>query len=144
MRSRGGLVTGVLVAVATGAVAVALGVALLLTHIVDLRSSANNSLRTGTYLDATLNVERLVVDAETGLRGYVITTDRGFLAPERSAAAAMPGAAAALQRAAASDGAFETQAARLVSSARFYLDTYVPQVIREVSTNPALARSVAT
>lgn len=144
MRSRGGLVAGVLVAVATGAVAVALGVALLLTHIVALRSSANGSLRTGAYLDATINVERLVVDAETGLRGYVITVDRSFLAPERSAIAAMPGAAAALKRAAAEDGAFEPQAAQLVSSARSYLDTYVPQVIREVSSDPALARSVAT
>src|SRR5581483_11523095 len=78
------------------------------------------------------------------LRGYVITADRRFLAPERSAMAAMPRAAAALQRAAASDGAFATQAAQLVSSARSYLDTYVPQVIREVSSDPALARSVAT
>ncbi|HET6868147.1 MAG TPA: SpoIIE family protein phosphatase [Solirubrobacteraceae bacterium] len=144
MRSRAGLVTGVLVAVAMGAVAVALGVTLLLTHILDLRASANASLRTGAYLDATLNVERLVVDAETGLRGYVIRRDRGFLAPERSATAAMPGAAAALQRAAASDGAFQTQAAQLVSSARSYLDTYVPRVIRQVSTDPAVARSVAT
>jgi CHASE3 domain sensor protein len=144
MTSRGGLVTGVLVAVATGALAVALGVTLLLTHIVDLRRSANATLRTGTYLDATINTERLVVDAETGLRGYVITGDRAFLAPERSAVAAMPGAVAALQRAAASDGAFRTQAAQLASSARSYLDTYVPRVIRQVSTDPAGARSVAT
>jgi serine phosphatase RsbU (regulator of sigma subunit) len=144
MRSRAGLVAGVLVAVATGAVAVALGVTLLLTHIIDLRASANASLRTNAYLDATINVERLVVDAETGLRGYVITGDRAFLAPERSAVAEMPAAAAVLQRAAASDGSFQTQAARLVSSARSYLDTYVPAVIREVSTDPARARSVTT
>src|SRR5690348_2181106 len=118
MRSRAGLVAGVLVAVATGAVAVALGVTLLLTHIVDLRRSANASLRTNTYLDATINLERLVVDAETGLRGYVITRDRAFLAPERSAMASTPAAVTALQRAAASDGSFVPQAAQLVSSAR--------------------------
>ncbi|MGN6867826.1 MAG: PP2C family protein-serine/threonine phosphatase, partial [Solirubrobacteraceae bacterium] len=144
MRSRAGLVTGVLVAVATGALAVALGVALLLTHIVDLRRSANVSLRTGAYLDATINLERLVVDAETGLRGYVITRDRAFLAPERAAMATMPAAATALEHAAASNRAFVPQAAQLVSSARSYLDNYVPQVIRDVSTNPARARSVAT
>jgi CHASE3 domain sensor protein len=144
MRPRAGLVTGVLVAVAAGAIAVALGVTLLLTHIVDLRRSANASLRTGAYLDATINLERLVVDAETGLRGYVITGDRAFLAPERSAVADMPAAAAVLKRAAAKDGAFLTQSEQLVSSARSYLDTYVPQVIREVRTDPASARSVAT
>jgi sigma-B regulation protein RsbU (phosphoserine phosphatase) len=144
MRSRAGLVSGVLVAVAAGAVAVALGVTLLLTHIVDLRTSANATLRTGTYLDATINVERLAVDAETGLRGYVITGDRTFLAPERSAVTAMSGAAAALQRAAGSDGTFVTQAAQLAAAARSYLATYVPQVVREVSTHPRAARSVAT
>jgi len=144
MRSRAGLISGVLIAVATGAVAVALGITLLLVHIVDLRRTATTTLRTGAYLDATINVERLIVDAETGLRGYVITGDRVFLAPERSAAAAMPGAVAALSRAAASDGAYVTQAVQLASSARSYLDTYVPQVIRQVSTDPAAARSVAT
>lgn len=144
MRSRGGLVTGVLVAVAAGAAAVALGVTLLLVHIVDLRRSATATLRTGAYLAATINVERLIVDAETGLRGYVITGDRVFLAPERAAVAAMPGATAALPRAAASDGAYETQAAELASSARSYLDTYVPRVIQQVSSDPAAARSVAT
>jgi CHASE3 domain sensor protein len=138
------LTTGVLVAVAAGAVAVALGVTLLLTHIVDLRTSANATLRTGAYLDATIDVERLVLDAETGLRGYVITGDRAFLAPERSAVAAMPGAVRTLQRAAASDGTFATQAAALGAAAQSYLGTYVPQVIREVSTDPAGARSVAT
>ncbi len=74
MRSRTGLVTGVLFAVAAGALAVAVGVTLLLTHIIDLRGSANASLRTGAYLDATINVERLVVDAETGLRGLIALT----------------------------------------------------------------------
>lgn len=144
MGSRAGLVTGVLVAVAAGAMAVALGVTLLLTHIIDLRTSANASLRTGTYLSATINVERLVVDAETGLRGYVITRDSAFLAPERSAAAAMPDAASALRSAAERDGDFTAQAAQLATAAQSYLDTYVPQVIREVNTNPDGALSVGT
>ena len=64
---------GVLAAVTVGGAAVALGIALLLGHIVDLRTTADATLRTDTYLEATINVEREVVDAETGLRGYVIT-----------------------------------------------------------------------
>jgi CHASE3 domain sensor protein len=144
MTPRAGLVTGVLVAVATGALAVAIGVTLLLTHIIDLRANANASLRTGTYLDATINVERSAVDAETGLRGYVITGDRAFLAPERSAESAMPAATSALRRAAAQDGEFVTQAAQLASAARAYLARYVPQVIDQVRRNPGGARSVTT
>ncbi len=52
MRPRSGLVAGVLAAMAAGGLAVAAGIALLLTHIVQLRSNANSTLRTGTYLTA--------------------------------------------------------------------------------------------
>jgi CHASE3 domain sensor protein len=144
MRARTGLVAGVLAVVAAGAVAVAVGIALLLTHIVDLRRGANATLRAGNYLEATIGVESLVVDAETGLRGYVITGQPLFLAPERTASAQMPAAAGALRRAAASDGAYVTQASALAASARSYLSTYVPRVIEQVRTNPATARSEAT
>lgn len=144
MKPRSRLVAGVLTAVAVGGLAVAVGVALLLTNIVHLRSDANANLRTGAYLDATINLERLVVDAETGLRGYVITRDPLFLAPQRSAARQLPEAAAALERAATNDGAYAAQARSLSDAARTYLAGYVPRVIGEVTTNPAAARSFAT
>ena len=93
-----------------------------------LRANANATLRTGAYLDATINLERLVVDGETGLRGYVITGRPLFLAPERTAAAQLPGAAAALERAAANDGRVQAgQARSLADAARAYLDGYVPR-----------------
>ncbi len=81
MRTRSRLIAGVLVAVAAGGATVALGVAVLLGNIVHLRATAKATLGTGSYLDATINVERAVVDAETGLRGYVITGKPLFLAP---------------------------------------------------------------
>jgi serine phosphatase RsbU (regulator of sigma subunit)/CHASE3 domain sensor protein len=137
-------VAGVLAAVAAGGLAVAIGVALLLSHIVSLRTSADASLRTGSYLDATIAVERLVVDAETGLRGYVITSDALFLAPERSAVAQMPPAAAALERAARREGSFVPEAESLATAARAYLTSYVPRVIRLLTSDPAAARSLAT
>ena len=85
MRGQTRLVTAVVAAVALGAAAVALGVALVLGDIVNLRSTAGATLRTGDYLSATINVEREVIDAETGLRGYVITGERPFLAPTQIA-----------------------------------------------------------
>jgi CHASE3 domain sensor protein len=145
MRQGTRLFAGVLALVAAGGAAVALGVALLLGNIVHLRSTANATLRTGTYLTATINLEGLVLDAETGLRGYVITGKQVFLAPERTAAAQLPGAAAALQRAAANDqGAFEAQAASLINATRSYMANYVPAVIQEVMVNPSTARSLLT
>ena len=71
--------------VAAGALVVALGVTLLLVNTVRLHQSADATGRSDAYLVATINVERLVVDAETGLRGYVITGRRLFLAPTQQA-----------------------------------------------------------
>ncbi len=144
MRTRNRLVAAVLVAVAAGGAAVALGVALLLGNIVHLRATANATLRTGSYLDATINVERAVVDAETGLRGYVITSKPLFLAPTHTAQAELPSAAAALERAATQDGAYVARANALADAARSYMTSYVPGVIAEVTSDPTAARSVPT
>jgi CHASE3 domain sensor protein len=145
MRQGTRLFAGVLAAVAAGGAAVALGVALLLGNIIHLRSTADATLGTGSYLTATINLERLVVDAETGLRGYVITGRQLFLAPERTAQSELPEAAAALKSAAIADhGAVETQAASLINSARAYMDNYVPAVIQEVTVNPKAANSFVT
>ncbi|HTP22629.1 MAG TPA: SpoIIE family protein phosphatase [Solirubrobacteraceae bacterium] len=138
------LVAAVVAAVTIGAAAVALGVALLLGDIVHLRSTATSTLRTGDYLDATLDVERAVVDAETGLRGYVITGERQFLGPTRTAQAQLPQATAALERAASNEGAFVARATALANSARAYMTGYVPRVTKEVATHSAAAQSVST
>ena len=136
MRQQTRLIAGVLVAVTVGAAAVALGIALLLGHIVHLRTTANATLRTGTYLDATINLESKVVDAETGLRGYVITGNRLFLSPTQAAESALPAATLALEQAAEREGAYVSRATALADAARFYMASYVPAVQREVTTNP--------
>ena len=145
MRQGTRLVAGVLAAVAAGGAAVAVGVALLLGNIVHLRSTADATLRTGSYLTATINLEELVLDAETGVRGYVITGRSLFLQPEHTAAKGLSGAGTALKRGVAADqGAFSAQAASLIASADSYMSTYVPRVIREVAADPTAARSYAT
>ena len=125
MRQGTRLFAGVIAAVAAGGAAVAIGVALLLGNIVHLRSTADATLRTGAYLTATINLEGLVLDAETGVRGYVITGRQLFLAPERTAAVA---AAWSHWRTGArrrdDQGAFGIQTASLInSSARTWLIT---------------------
>ena len=144
MRTQNRLIAGLLLAVAAGAAAVALGVALLLGNIVHLRATANATLGTGTYLAATINVEREVVDAETGLRGYVITGKPVFLTPTQNAQKQLPSAAAALARAAAQEGAYVARARALADAARAYMTNYVPGVIAEVKSDPMASRSVPT
>ena len=86
--------------------------------------------RTGSYLDATINVERAVVDAETGLRGYVITGKPLFLAPTQTAerrAAHRRGRARAGRDSA--NGTYVARANALADAARAYMTSYVPGVI---------------
>jgi signal transduction histidine kinase len=71
-----------------------------------------------------------VVDLETGQRGFLITNDETFLEPWRSARAAFPRNAAALERVAAKDDPRQRRAAHdLVGAMRAYRDDFsVPQV----------------
>ncbi len=130
--------------VAIGTLIVAVGVALVLSNTVDLRDTSKATAQADEYLAATANLERLVVDAETGLRGYVITRRPLFLAPTRQAEARLPGANAALRASAAANGAFAQQAAELISETRLYFSTYLPQVIKLAARNPAAARTYQT
>lgn len=130
--------------VGVGALLVALGVALLLANTLTLRHNAEVTRTGDTYLVAAINVERLVVDAETGLRGYVITRRPLFLAPTREAQARFPGVEATLRRAAEADGSFARQAAALEAAASTYMRGYVPAAERLTASQPAQASSVAT
>src|ERR1700759_3798997 len=86
--------------VGAGALLVALGVTLLLVNTVKLHQSADATGRSDDYLVAAINLERLVVDAETGVRGYVITGRALFLEPTHDAQQGFAQAKAALGQAA--------------------------------------------
>jgi serine phosphatase RsbU (regulator of sigma subunit) len=137
------LPASITIAVVAGAVAVATGMALVLGNTISLRNSAEATIGTNEYLLSVSDVERLVVDAETGLRGYVITGHTLFLQPLNAALARFPATAGALQRAASHEHAFTGQAAQLISALRSYLTIYVPSVIRTVRRSPSAARSLA-
>jgi hypothetical protein len=85
VKVRGIVPARVLAAVVAGGVVVAAGIALLVVNIVHLRTTSDRTIKSDSYLTATTNVENLVVDAETGLRGYVITRDPVFLQAAKSA-----------------------------------------------------------
>ena len=139
MRRIGGLPARIALVVAAGALLVAIGVALLLVNTVKLKHSADATTRSDTYLTAVINLERTVVDAETGLRGYVITGRALFLEPSHQAQRTYPGAAAALTRAAAADGAFPAQASALERTADAYMTGYLPQTITLATRDRAAA-----
>ncbi|HEX3688905.1 MAG TPA: SpoIIE family protein phosphatase [Solirubrobacteraceae bacterium] len=115
--------------VGAGAVLVALGVTLLLVNTVKLHRSADATGRSDEYLVAVTNLERIVVDAETGLRGYVITGRSLFLEPTHDAQQGYAKAKTALSRAAATDGAFPREVKALESAADAYMTGYLPTTL---------------
>ncbi len=144
MTSHGRLYKTVLLAVGAGAASVAIGVALLLVAILDLRSSADATLRTDTYLVRVIDVERSIVDTETALRGYVLTAHPLFLAPLLSAERQLPVETSALEREAVREHAFVSQAQGLSNAAESYLSGYAVPLLGQMARNPAAARTFAS
>jgi serine phosphatase RsbU (regulator of sigma subunit) len=129
--------------VAAGVLVVALGVTLLLINTISLHESSVATTRSDAYLVSAINVERLVVDAETGLRGYVITGRALFLQPTRRAQAQMPQAARALSDEARRNAAFVPEAKALYRSANTYMTGYLPSIVRLAQRDRHAAQSFA-
>lgn len=126
-----------------GALLVAGGVAVLLRNAVSLRASTNATIRSDRYLLHVVSVERLVVDAETGLRGYVITERTQFLAPLQSARKRASKVILELGVAAAANHAYGPQARAFGTAVQGYLSGYVPRVLAMAARAPASARTLA-
>lgn len=84
---------------------------------------------------AATRVEKLVLDLETGTRGYVLTGDRRFLEPWRSARLLLPGEVAVLRSA---DPA--AHVSRVDAMWRSYLHNWSEPVIAETALHPNAAR----
>jgi serine phosphatase RsbU (regulator of sigma subunit) len=142
-RARPRLNARITLVVAAGALIVAGGVALLLANTFGLRDSAASSERGDTYLLSVVNLERLVIDAETGLRGEVLTGQPVFLQPLRRAQVRLPAAISAVQRTVSQNHAYQAQAAALIEAVRFYMGRYVPRMLSLARHDLPAARSLA-
>jgi CHASE3 domain sensor protein len=87
--------------VLTGTLLVLVGAAafgVVLSSVADLHESERRLRPSQEVLVVANHLERLVVDLETGLRGYLITGQSEFLQPAETARAASPQRAATLQQ----------------------------------------------
>src|SRR6266545_6255511 len=94
----GGLTRRMVVASSLLALIIGAAFAVLLVSVADLRSSERLARHSEEVLAAANQLERLVIDLETGQRGFVITGQERFLGPWRAAQIAVPGQASTLQR----------------------------------------------
>ena len=87
----GGLTRRVVLAAAPLVVLIAGAFVVLLLALDSTRDSAALARHSRAELSAANRLETLVIDLETGQRGFVITHEDRFLAPWRAARSAIPG-----------------------------------------------------
>jgi len=133
------------VGVATGLLLGVLGAAYALSLSASRRVDASTQQRTRADAAAERGMEalKLVLDLETGQRGYLITADERFLEPWRGARRTLPGALAVFKRAAVRVGE-QRVAATFRVEALSYLRDYSERVVRLAGRDLAAARSVTS
>jgi signal transduction histidine kinase len=131
-------VTGVSVVLA---VVVAAAFIALVLAISALRESTEQAVHAKNVSTSTLELEKLVLDTETSLRGYVLTKNSRFLDPFRSAVGALPGAIRELDRQVASDPAEQRRVRELSEQIRAYVSDYAKPLVAIAKIDPAAARA---
>lgn len=140
---RGGLTRRMVVASGLLALIVAAAFAMLLLAIADLRTSADRARHAQEVLAAVNTLERLVIDIETGLRGFVITADERFLQPWEAGRAAFPEQAQTLGQLVADDPEQLRLAQRIAASGTSYIEEYSVPLVDATRRGEAFPRSTA-
>jgi signal transduction histidine kinase len=118
--------------------------AFLLLAVAELRDSARLSRHARDELIAVDAIEKVVIDLETGVRGYVITRDAQFLQPWNEARAAFPAQSEALQRLIGDDPDASRRAQRIVQGITLYIQEYATPLVNAVGENEAWPRTPET
>lgn len=118
---------------------------ILFGAITKLRDAAAITGRSEAVLTSSNRLERLIVDLETGERGYLITRDKAFLLPWETARAALPGRAAEFQRLSAEIDPNQGRRAAAISHAvtTYLRDFSVPLVTQARQGTPSVQTATA-
>ncbi len=127
---RFGLRERALAAAAVGAVLLVVVAAFELAQVSDVRSANRSERHSAEVIQQGERVLSLVVDTETGLRGYQLTRSLQFLSPYRSASRTMPAATARLSALVADNAAQHRRVAALSAATASYLRDYAARVLR--------------
>jgi signal transduction histidine kinase/CHASE3 domain sensor protein len=130
---------------ASGLLALIVGgafVVLLLT-IGDLRDAGRRTDHSQQVLIAANELERLLLDLETGERGFILTHEERFLEPWNGARARFPRRAAALLRLVSDDPVAQRRAAQIAQDERAYIDEYSVPLVRAARRGDPSVRRVS-
>ena len=141
MKDRG-LVTQVAFVSAVLAAALVAAFTVLALAILQLRDSSAKARHAQQVIALANSVETLVVDLETGLRGYVITNDPKLLAPFHAAQERYPRQMDRLEQLVADEPAQVRRVRKIRAATDDYVRTFGFQLISFMSRNPAAARQI--
>ncbi len=117
---------------------------LLVLVIGTLRATAAHAQHTQQVLLASNRLNLLMVDIETGQRGFIITGDERFLQPWRQSLAAFGGQAAELERLAAVSSSDQAgRAHRITRAAAEYISGYAIPLVGSAREDPGAAQTAA-
>jgi signal transduction histidine kinase len=142
-RTPGGLTRRLIAA--SGLLALIVGgafVALLLA-IGDLRDAGRRNDHSQQVLIAANELERLLLDLETGERGFILTREERFLDPWSAARARFPQRAATLLNLVAGDPVAERRAAKIAQDERAYIRQYSVPLVDAARRGDRSTRTVA-
>jgi signal transduction histidine kinase len=140
--------SGLAARIAVSAVAVAVGLALvfavLFLAITGLRERSEEARHSQQVIATANRVQTLVIDLETGVRGYFITRDNRDLDPWRDAQRRYPGAISTLLQLTDDDRVQHERALAIDRAIRLYLRDYSRPLVDFIqrNQNPEVARAL--
>jgi signal transduction histidine kinase len=140
---KGGLTRRMVAASALLALIIGAAFAVLLLAIGDLRESERRASHSQEVLTASNQLERLLLDLETGQRGFVLTGEERFLQPWQAARASFPGRARALLELVEGEPVEQRSARRIAEGEASYIRDYSVPLVNAVRRGEVSARSVA-
>jgi signal transduction histidine kinase len=119
------------------------GFAVMLLAIDELRADDRRTRRAQRVTVAANQLERLLLDLETGERGFILTREDQFLEPWAAARAGFARRARDLLALTAGAGVTEERARRIVDGQRMYIDRYSVPTVEAAKRGDRSAGAVA-
>ena len=129
-----------------GAVASGLAIvfAVLFLAVVSLRHRSDEARHSQQVISTANALQTLVIDLETGVRGFVITRNQRYLDPWRDALRQYPGAIRELLTLTKDNALQHGRALSIEKAIQTYLTTYSQPLVDYTQRNPADARKLVT
>jgi signal transduction histidine kinase len=113
----------------------------LVLAVSNLRATTTQANRSKDVTQATLLLERNVIDLETSLRGYVLSGNKRFLEPWTKARASLAGSIEAIKRLTGDNAAQKRRVSALASSIHAYVEDYAVPILGIARIDSSAARA---